>query len=1145
MGLDLLQQLRTNINLATNELKLPNTKINILMKNLKHCNNLITIPANTEQKMKIKINNIKNGVGLLNAKEISNLKIPECLIQIKDNSAYISITNDSEKPLAIESHMSFDAIPQNDFLIPNFNNIEHHKTKFDFSKVRLSHCNIEEKNTISKLLKSYSDIFHFGDNPLTFTNAIKHNIKLKNDTPIYTKTYRYPYIHKEEVQRQISEMLEQGIIRHSQSAFSAPIWIVPKKLDASGKRKWRLVVDYRKLNNETINDKYPIPNINDILDKLGRCQYFSTLDLASGFHQIEVNPEDVEKTAFSVENGHYEFVRMPFGLKNAPSTFQRVMDNVLRGLQNQSCIVYLDDIIIFSTSLQEHIERLTDVFDRLRKYNFKIQLDKSEFLKKEVSYLGHIITTKGIKPNPDKIEAILNFPIPKNPKEIKSFLGLIGYYRKFILNFAKITKPLTNCLKKDSHIDINNTEYKNCFHTCQQLLTNNPILQYPDFEQPFTLTTDASNFAIGAVLSQGPDGSDLPIAYASRTLNQHEINYSTTNKELLAIVWATKYFRPYLYGRRFKIFTDHDSLTWLFNAKDPNSKMVRWRLKLEEFDYDVFYKEGKMNKIADALSRIPNVNVATVNSTTNPNEQIIDFLTELDEEILRQAANDSYSVIAEPPDTLDQIIDDDSDNITIHTNPEHPICSIQISDTPLNFSKNQISFTSVKSNPSLPIIVKLFNNAKQRFLVQISDNEPEKDTIKFVKEFIVPKTSYSCHFDSDELYTKINRIIQNNFDANILLKRSLTILEDVQNTEDQHLTIRNYHEGKSNHRGITETLQKLSSKHYFPNMQKSIQEYINNCETCKLVKYDRNPLKLKYNITPTPSKPFKIIHIDILKYEHYKFLTIIDAFSKYAQAYPVSTLTAVEIMTNLLKYFSHHSTPGLIISDNGSEFDNGLIQDFLKLHKIDIHFCSPHHPASNGLIERFHSTLLEHVKLLNNRKEFKDDSIEHKVLYGIIAYNNTLHSSTKLTPFDILNFDMQQILDIDLEQQIVNNYVESHKEKLEILYKEINTKLLEHKEKTINKLNTNREDIPNLPETVFVKSNFRSKQRNRYKKEKVLSQDKEMKIIKPAIPKSKTGRKFHKLHMENIKRPTKTKPPLTGISSPSPGPSSQSMARST
>lgn len=370
-------------------------------------------------------------------------------------------------------------------------------------------------------------------------------------------------------------MLKQKIIQPSDSPWSSPIWIVPKKTDSSGEAKWRLVVDYRKLNDKTIADRYPIPNISDILDKLGKCQYFTTIDLYSGFHQIEMCKQDIQKTAFSVDNGHYEYLRMPFGLKNAPFTFERVIDNVLRGLPNVT--VYCDDIIIYSTSLQEHMLNIESVFQRLREANFKIQPLKSEFLKKETSFLGHIITADGIKPDPNKIKAIHQYPIPKTSKEIKSFLGLLGYYRKFIPNFAKLIKPFTSCLKKGAKIQLN-SEYINCFKLCQNILSNDPILQYPEFSKEFNLRTDASNFAVGAVLSQGPIGADKPIAYASRTLNDSEIHYSTIEKELLAIIWATKYFRPYLFGRHFNIVTDHRPLQYLMNLKEPNSRLIRWKL---------------------------------------------------------------------------------------------------------------------------------------------------------------------------------------------------------------------------------------------------------------------------------------------------------------------------------------------------------------------------------------------------------------------------------------------------------------------------------------------------------------------------------------------------------------------------------------
>ncbi|XP_057671275.1 uncharacterized protein LOC130903024 [Diorhabda carinulata] len=390
--------------------------------------------------------------------------------------------------------------------------------------------------------------------------------------------------------------------------------------------------DYRKLNEKTIQNRYPIPRISEIMDRLGRANYFTSLDLASGFHQIEVDPEDVPKTAFSNPQGHFQFQRMPFGLKNAPSTFQSVMDNVLRGLTDETCIVYLDDILIYSTSLQEHIQRVKQVFDRLRKFNLKIQLDKSEFLQKSIVYLGHIITPEGVKPNPEKISVIKNFPIPKTQTEIKSFLGLLGYYRRFIPNFAKLTKLMTKCLKKGMRI-IHDKEFIDSFQNCKEILTNDPILQYPDFSKPMILTTDSSNYSLGAVLSQGTVPNDKPIAHASRTLNDSEINYSTIEKELLAIVWACKHFRPYLYGRQLHIYTDHKALTWLFKLKEPNSKLVRWRLKLEEYDYKIFYKCGSSNVVSDCLNRIQINALETDSIINNPgdtNDEILEFLREFE-----------------------------------------------------------------------------------------------------------------------------------------------------------------------------------------------------------------------------------------------------------------------------------------------------------------------------------------------------------------------------------------------------------------------------------------------------------------------------------------------------------------------------------
>jgi hypothetical protein len=447
IGLDLLNEWESNIDLKNNVLVTKSATNPIRMYNSRNCNLYEdVIPANSSRLIKVPING-REGDALIPRQSVSNCFIAECFTTIHNNRGILEVVN----PTPNDVIFSLNRPVQAEIL-----NVECSRTKQPssdrarnvLSRLRTDHLNLEERANLEALCSQYADVFYIEGEPLSFTNKIRHRINTTDELPVYSKTYRYPFIHRSEVKEQITKMLEQNIIRPSESAWSSPIWVVPKKVDASGKTKWRLVVDFRKLNEKTLDDKYPIPNITDVLDKLGNCQYFTTLDLASGFYQVEMDPMDIAKTAFNVEHGHFEFLRMPMGLKNSPSTFQRVMDNVLRDLQNTVCLVYLDDIIVFSTSLQEHIVNLEKVFKRLRESNFKIQMDKSEFLKLETAYLGHVISKDGIKPNPDKIIAIQKFPMPKTQTEIKRFLGLVGYYRKFIPDFARITKPMTQCLKK-------------------------------------------------------------------------------------------------------------------------------------------------------------------------------------------------------------------------------------------------------------------------------------------------------------------------------------------------------------------------------------------------------------------------------------------------------------------------------------------------------------------------------------------------------------------------------------------------------------------------------------------------------------------------------------------------------------------------
>ena len=395
-------------------------------------------------------------------------------------------------------------------------------------------------------------------------------------------------------------MMQKDVIQPSSSPWASPIVLVQKK-DGST----RFCVDYRKLNAVTRKDAYPLPRIDDTLDTLHGSKWFSTLDLASGYWQVELHKDSRDRTAFCTPNGLFEFKVLPFGLCNAPSTFQRLMDLILTGLQWSSCLVYLDDVIILGKNFADHVHNIQLVLHRIKDAGLKLQPTKCHFFRKAVSYLGHIVSEQGVAVDPGKVEKIKLWPLPTSAREVQQFLGLANYYRRYIKGYAEIAKPLHKLTER-------NTPFKwtlvceNAFSTLRSKLTTTPVLAYPDFNQQFILDTDASNAAIGAVLSQiGDDGQEHVIAYGSRLLTKSERQYSVTRRELLAVVVFTKYFRPYLLGRSFVLRTDHGSLQWLFNFKDPEGQVARWLEALQELNFEIVHRNGRSHNNADALSRIP------------------------------------------------------------------------------------------------------------------------------------------------------------------------------------------------------------------------------------------------------------------------------------------------------------------------------------------------------------------------------------------------------------------------------------------------------------------------------------------------------------------------------------------------------------
>ncbi len=402
-----------------------------------------------------------------------------------------------------------------------------------------------------------------------------------------------------EARKQVLELLERGLIRPSASPYGAPILFV-RKADGS----LRMCVDYRVLNSRTVKDKFPLPRIDDLLDNLHNAHIFSTLDLKQGFYQMRVNPEHAHKTAFRVPFGHFEFVVTPFGLANAPSQFMRLMSSVLTPCISQGfCIVYLDDILVFSPTVEDHIQHLRAVFQCLRDNRLYLRLEKCHFFQSSVQYVGFTVQAGSLAPSPDKVKAVSDWPVPANPTDVRSFLGLAQYYRRFIRDFAKLALPLHRLTGKLAPFEWSQ-EAQTAFDALKEALCTAPVMRLPDPELVYHLNTDASDFALGAVLQQNFGDGLQPVGFESRKLQPAEINYPVHEKELLAGVWViTQKWRCYLEGVHFHWYTDAVSLQWLRSKPDLNRRQARWLMELAGYDFTVHHIPGKTNVVADALSR--------------------------------------------------------------------------------------------------------------------------------------------------------------------------------------------------------------------------------------------------------------------------------------------------------------------------------------------------------------------------------------------------------------------------------------------------------------------------------------------------------------------------------------------------------------
>ena len=466
----------------------------------------------------------------------------------------------------------------------------------------------ESDPRIQSLLQEFKDIFPDELPPeLPPKREIDHRIKLEpGSIPPWRPIYRMSPLELDAMREELDKLLKNGSIEPSLSPFGAPVIFIKKK-DGT----LRMCIDYRALNKITIKNRFPIPLIDDLIDRLHGAKIFTKIDLRSGYNQVRIHEEDIEKTAFRTRYGHYQYKVMPFGLTNAPATFQAMVQDILRPLLDICVVVYIDDILIYSQTEQDHAKHIRQVFEILRSHKLYGKMSKCEFFKESVDYLGHVISSQGIATDPQKVASIKNWPQPTTLKEMQSFLGLCNYYRRFIADYSRIAAPLTDLTHKDTPFHWT-TQATDAFEELKKRMTEAPVLCIPDAELPFTVTTDASDFAVGAVLSQDQGQGPQPVAFTSRKMNPHERNYAAHEKETLAIMHALSKWRVYLEGRPFTVFTDHCTLRHFPEQPNLSRRQARWTEKMQEYDFVIKYLPGKLNVVADAISRRPDLQLNSV-----------------------------------------------------------------------------------------------------------------------------------------------------------------------------------------------------------------------------------------------------------------------------------------------------------------------------------------------------------------------------------------------------------------------------------------------------------------------------------------------------------------------------------------------------